>query len=373
MTDPPDVLVPEFVHDAEDGRSTVTRVLRGIGIAALLALIGVVIWGFVYHPGYDEVIPGSTQPIPAKISVTGVKQFSPKGNFYLVFVRERTDVNYWEYVRAQWFDDHAQINKIEKGAPAPVPHQDFCFMQDSQATAKQVALRKLGYKLNVKPGVLIVGISEANTPVSKVLTCGDTIRSVAGVKTDSQKELSAVIGQHRPGDAVEVVFDRAAKQQTQRIRLIRDREGKTRLGVLATPTVQYPFQLSIDTGEIGGPSAGLAMTLTLLDELTPGELTGNQKVAATGTIEPDGTVGEIGAIDLKAIAVQQRHAKIFLVPACQEDPKQYPKELASCQEGIRLARKNAPSVLVIPVRNLDDALRALREHGGEPLPAIASK
>ena len=242
-------------------------------------------------------------------------------------------------------------------------------MQDSQAVAKRVALTKLGYTIKTKPGVSIVAIGQSTAPVARVLTCGDTIREVDGTRIGDQAALGAVIAKHKPGESITVAFERAGKRITQRIALIRDDKGATRLGVLVSPVVAYPFDIAIDTGEIGGPSAGLAMTLTLLDELTPGELTGKQKIAATGTIEPDGTVGEIGAIDLKAIAVQRRNAKVFLVPACQEDPKQYPRELAECLKGIQLARRNAPRVEVIPVRNLDEALAELRKHGGDPLPS----
>jgi Lon-like protease len=86
-----------------------------------------------------------------------------------------------------------------------------------------------------------------------------------------------------------------------------------------TRRVELPFELDIDTGSIGGPSAGLAFTLTLIDELTPGELTGGRRVAVTGTIELDGTVGAIGGLRQKASAVAQTGVDVFFVPAAQSD------------------------------------------------------
>ena len=85
--------------------------------------------------------------------------------------------------------------------------------------------------------------------------------------------------------------------------------------------------MSIDSQRIGGPSAGLAFTLGLLDELTPGDLTGGKEVAATGTISPDGTVGEIGGVEQKVTAVHRAHIPYFMVPA----------------EDAPAAQKNAPS------------------------------
>src|SRR5205085_11289384 len=77
----------------------------------------------------------------------------------------------------------------------------------------------------------------------------------------------------------------------------------------------YPFDVKIDTAGIGGPSAGLAFTLALIDDLTPGELTGGRDVAVTGTIDIDGKVGEVGGVVQKTAAVRRVHASLFLVPS----------------------------------------------------------
>ena len=112
--------------------------------------------------------------------------------------------------------------------------------------------------------------------------------------------------------------------------------------------------MRIDTSDIGGPSAGLAMTLSVLDELTPGNLTGGKRVAVTGEIAPDGTVLEVGGVAQKAVAARHRGAQLFIVPI---------QEVAE-------ARTRAGSMPVVGVRNLDDALKALRAAGGDPLPPV---
>ena len=106
---------------------------------------------------------------------------------------------------------------------------------------------------------------------------------------------------------------------------------------------------------MGGPSAGLAFTLALLDELTPGELTGGKKVAATGTITPSGAVGEIGGLPQKTVAVEREGAELFLVPLA---------ELAEAQ-----AKAEGTNLKVVGVETLDDALAALQEFGGSGLPS----
>ena len=89
------------------------------------------------------------------------------------------------------------------------------------------------------------------------------------------------------------------------------------IGVLVLADVSSSrSRIDVDTSNISGPSAGLAMTLAIIDDLTPGDLTGGKRVAVTGTISPDGTVGQIGAIEQKAVTAKAAHAQIFIVPAC---------------------------------------------------------
>ncbi len=365
---------PEWKLAPLDGAASPSRhrrVLGAISTIAAVALLSVVVWGFRYHPGYDETVPGDAQPIAARVTIGGAKQYEPEGDFYLVFVRERQDLNYWEYLKAKWFDDHAEITKIQKGSQPASRQESLCMMSDSQAVAKQVALEKLGYTLSKKPGVLVSAIADRSAPVAEALECGDVIREVDGVEITELSTLSEVIGKHAKGETVRVGFDRKGARKEADIQLISAPDGRPILGVLPSLIIDYPVELTIDTGAIGGPSAGLAMTLTLLDELTPGELTGNRRVVATGEILRDGGVGEIGAVELKAVAAKNRDADIFFVPTCQADPKKYPDALRACQAGIQKARDNAKGVKIIPVATLDEALRALVDNGGDALPDIS--
>jgi PDZ domain-containing protein len=114
----------------------------------------------------------------------------------------------------------------------------------------------------------------------------------------------------------------------------------------------FPVDLRIDTKEVGGPSAGLAFTLAILDVLTEGSLTGGHQVAVTGTINPDGSVGPIGGIAQKAAAAADAGAEVFLVPADEAED----------------ARAHDHGLRILPVADLDDALAALEAIGGDPLP-----
>jgi len=118
----------------------------------------------------------------------------------------------------------------------------------------------------------------------------------------------------------------------------------------------YPFPVAINTTDIGGPSAGLAMTLGIMDKLSTGDLTGRHVVAATGTIDASGDVGDVGGVAQKTIAVERAGATVFFVP-----PEEY-----------SVARSKATSSCTSTrCRTLDQALHILRSLGGS-VPAAAT-
>ena len=101
----------------------------------------------------------------------------------------------------------------------------------------------------------------------------------------------------------------------------------------------------MNLNNIGGPSAGLAFTLGIIDSLTGGNLTGGRTISATGTICADGSVGQVGGVPQKTVAVENAHASVFLVPQAEK----------SQAEG-----KATSSLHVFGVTNLAQALQDLR-------------
>jgi PDZ domain-containing protein len=112
---------------------------------------------------------------------------------------------------------------------------------------------------------------------------------------------------------------------------------------------QFPVNVTVHTQNIGGPSAGLAMTLGIIDKLSSGRLTGHHVVAATGTMDPAGNVGDVGGVAQKTVAVEQAGATVFFVP---------PGELKAAKS------KATPQLHVYPVNNLDQVLQILKQLGG---------
>ena len=177
----------------------------------------------------------------------------------------------------------------------------------------------------------------------------------------SALDLIEFLAGNEPG--VELTFDiEHADATSERVSVVMgvrdDDENVAFLGIYPLDRVaiveNFPFDVEIDSGSVGGPSAGLAFTLAIIDAASEGELTGGAKVAVTGTIEFDGQVGVVGGVPQKAAAVRDEGYEHFIVP------------LALGDETLDLIRERAgEGVTIHPVANLDEALTVLKGLGGE--------
>ncbi|HXZ62395.1 MAG TPA: S16 family serine protease, partial [Acidimicrobiales bacterium] len=112
---------------------------------------------------------------------------------------------------------------------------------------------------------------------------------------------------------------------------------------------QFPVKVTVHTQDIGGPSAGLAMALGIIDQMSTGRLTGHRIVAATGEIDQYGNVLDVGGVAEKTVAVEQAGATVFFVPEVE----------------LRTAESKAtPQLHVYGVDNLNQVLRILERLGG---------
>lgn len=212
----------------------------------------------------------------------------------------------------------------------------------SEQAAEAAALGHLGYPTKV----VVEGFS-SGSPSKGELEEGDALESVDGTATPDTDTLSSVLTSIPGGTTVTVGYTRLGKPGTATIttKAATDRKGSL-LGILVVEQPFAPFDVDINVADVGGPSAGLMLTLGILDLVGDTDLTGGKVIAGTGTIDPKGKVGPIGGIQLKMVAAHDIGAKLFLAPAdnCSE-AKQAP------QPGLTLAK----------VSDLDDALTALQD------------
>ena len=228
-------------------------------------------------------------------------------------------------------------------------------MTNSQNTAKYVALRRLGYKVGVPKRVSVFAVIRG-LPAAGVLKPGDMIVSIDGQSVSTPTTLVKAIRAHHPGDRISIRYIRSGRPSVATIRVGGDKGGHPVIGMFPGQPLKFPIDVRIDTSDIGGPSAGLAMTLSVLDELTPGNLTGGKRSPSPVRSIPTGRA-PIGGVGQKAVAARRRGAQLFLVPLSE----------------VAEARRAPASLPVVGVRTLDDTLEALRAAGGNTLPAEKSR
>ncbi len=188
-------------------------------------------------------------------------------------------------------------------------------MATSQDDAVYVALTEDGIEV---PQVLQVAAVTPGAASDGVLEVGDSLLSVDGVDVADDLELRKQIQKGAAGEPLSIGIERGGKAETVEVTPVEEQvDGKSRLLIGIAPGFDYdfPFDVRINISDnIGGPSAGLIFSLAVYDTITPGSLTGGARVAGTGEIAPDGTVGPIGGIQQKIAGARAEGTDLFLVP-----------------------------------------------------------
>ena len=295
----------------------------------IIILISLMPFGLIKTDFYF-MSPGP--PYQWDIEIEGAKSFDYDGNLYQLTVR-RDEANYFTYIWAK-VDNSVDLYSREVILPKGVTPQQLSEisiqnMKTSENVAIAVALDSLDFKVESQgDGVLVVGILE-DSPVEGKLLKEDLIKSINNDEINSTTEFIALLRTYDIGDTVSIGLLRNNTDITIETKLIEhvDYEGEPMVGFLASTPNQrfvFPINVDIDTGNVGGPSAGLMMALNVYNSLTQEDLTKGIKVAGTGTIEIDGSVGPVGGVKQKVIAAKKAGSSLILVPTANfDDAKPY--------------------------------------------------
>ena len=277
---------------------------------------------------YYFMAPGP--PYQWDIAIEGAESYDYEGNLYQLTVR-RDEANYFTYVWAK-VDNSVDLYSREVILPKGVTPQELSEismqnMKTSENVAIAVALNLLDYEIETQgDGVLVVGIMD-DSPVAGKLLKEDLIISINNEVIKSTTEFISLLRTYEIGDMVSIGLIRNDKEMSIETKLIEhiDYENEPMVGFLAsTPNQRFVFPISvdIDTGNVGGPSAGLMMALNVYNSLTEYDITKGIKVAGTGTIEIDGSVGPVGGVKQKVIAAKNAGSTLILVPTANFDDVQ---------------------------------------------------
>jgi PDZ domain-containing protein len=362
-------------------------------VGAVVLLVALVIAALVPVP-YEAITPGKGLDIAGMIEVPARVRHHHAGALVLTDVElvPLSALSYLYYLLQSADQVVARSELLGSATSAQYEEQGVIDMGNAQEAAKVVALRLLGYRVKAVPNGVIVYDLLPGSPAATHLRVGDVLTALDGRLVQSVASLEEAIASHQPGRVVTLSGHRYGSDLPVRVRL---RLGKvqiakvpagleeeclpasqpTRLGLppagfpraclgISAPSLSseqsyrlenLPFPVVLKADGIIGPSAGLSLTLGLLEVLSKQDLAAGRRVAATGTMSMTGAVGEVGGIAQKTAAVRAAGASVFLVPSAQAS----------------LARAHAgPGLKVLGVSSIHQAIRDLERLGGRLGPLV---
>jgi len=310
----------------------------------------------VLSPGPTENTIGDVNGKPV-ISVEGRQTYPTDGKLSLVTVAYQggpgTRIDLFSALRG-WIDPTIAVVPEETIFPPSttakeVEEQNTQEMTNSQDDATAAALTELKIPYS---SVVTVASTEKGLPADGKFKTGDEIVSVDGTPVSDRESVSAAVRRHKPGEQVGFVVNRGAESVTITVPTVAGQDGTPLVGITMRVGYKFPFQVKINVGEVGGPSAGMMFSLGIVDKLTPGAMTGGKSIAGTGTITAEGDIGPIGGIQQKMVGARKAGATVFLTPT------------ANCAEAVKAIPDGLRLVKVTTLREAVQAIDAIRTGSG---------
>lgn len=314
-------------------------------IAATAALLAILAWPTSYQVTY----PGMTLNLNRYAEVEGGAGASG-GVIDGVLVFDRPAV-LADRLYAALFPQY-RFQPIPEDEPplSETYAQVVAMKRDANMIAAAIAMEKTGIGKGAVPdGVRIVAIVK-DSPADGNLQAGDIIDALNDKQIYKIEELVALMESDiKAGDSVKVSVRRGGEKIAVAVTAAASKEnpGRAIFGISIQPEVMLDTPRTVSYNEymahVGGPSHGAMLTLALIDQLTPGGVTKGLRIAGTGTIEADGSVGMVGGVPQKAYAVSRTEADVFFVPLAGEEA----------------AKAATPELRVVAVSHIDDVLEWL--------------
>lgn len=327
----------------------VAGVLIAIGIAIAIA------WPLTLP--YYTLSPGPIYDTSDFVHVEGGNLSDPGELFFLTVSLKEANVFEWA---AAHLDDAVDVRPRENIRPSGVSQEQLrreglAAMDQSKNDAIYVALTQLGYEVTlIGTGALVIE-TVPDSAADGVLRPDDVIVAMDGEAIAFRSDVIAELSGLAVGDVVTMLVERPIETTSDLEDLALeitlganpDDPELPMIGVLLAnndPIIEFPVEVDIDSQNIGGPSAGMMFTLQIMDQLTPDPLTKGFRIAGTGTISRDGTVGAIGGVHQKVHGAIDAGAYAVMVPAANYD------------DALQAAGDH---IEVVEVETIDDALAFL--------------
>jgi Lon-like protease len=324
---------------------------------SIFAAILIMASALFYLP-YYVTKPGMAKELEPIVEVEG--GYDEEGSFMLTTVRMGR-ANIYAYIIAK-LSKYQEIFPVEDIRAEDESDEEYNIrqlhmMDNSKTAAIEVAYKKAGKPVEYAyKGVYVLRIMEG-MPAEGKLMPGDLVFEVDGNEFKSSDDFIEYISSKKPGDTVELSYKRNGKTNSVKVPLKALDDGSDRpvvgIELVDDKAIDVEPEVTVQSDEIGGPSAGLMFSLEIYNQLTEEDLTKGYEIAGTGTMSPDGTVGRIGGIQQKVVAADKAGAEIFFAPSEKGAKGSNYEEAMIAAEDINTKMK------IVPVDTFDEAVSYL--------------
>lgn len=342
---------------------------------ALAVLIVALIWLFaaitpspfsIQGPGPVVDALGSFESSDGEvmvITVDGAETFDSQGQLNVLSVALYGNPDNrltWLEVAGAAFDPSREIIPTSSLYPEGVTVEDrteasALMMQSSQQLAVAAALQELGEPIDSR---LVIVDVRADGAAAGLLEADDEVTAINGVTVahlgDFSEQMTTALA---TASTLELTVTRGAHAHTVTVepRAI-EPGGELLLGVSIAFEYVFPYEVELQLGDIGGPSAGMMFALAVYEKLTPGSFVSDLVVSGSGTVDSQGNIGRIGSLHQKLWGAAEVDTELFLmsVANCPDLPSSIPGDF-----------------VLAPVATLSEAIDAIeRVAAGESVPGI---
>lgn len=310
---------------------------------------------FIKTP-YMYESPGSCEDTSNFIKIKGVKKFNTHGKFFITTViYERANILLFLYGKVN--PEAELIYKKERSKKNEKQRNNYMVQQmdDSKLKAKISAFRTLGYDIKIKKGPVRVLNIKSWSNAKDILKVGDAIIEAQGKPVKTEDELIDIVKSTPIEQPVELIVLRSegkgknVKEKEMKISVpLTEIDGVSKIGIQILAKIEsadLPFDVTIESSNIVGASAGMMFSLEIMKRVSGVDLTGGYRIAGTGSVDEDGNVIKIEGVKYKVMISEKTGCRYFLCP----------------EKNFEDAKNAAKTIKVLPVKNLKDALARLKK------------
>ncbi len=298
---------------------------------------------------YDVEMPGGIIDLENRVTVDG-KEVKIDGSFnmaYVSIIRGRIPYILMGLILPDWDVVKESNTMYENENVEDADNRNHLELEQSKdyAIAAALTAANIPYEITNKQNYVVYIDPKAHTD----LKIGDNILEVNGQELFDINELTDIVQQAKVDDilTMKVLRDKKKIETTAKVF---NEDDKQYIGISSLTTFDIDSDVKVDIKSKeteSGPSGGLMMTLMIYNAVTKQDLTHGKKIVGTGTINLDGSVGEIGGVKYKLMGAVHNKADVFLVPEGNYD------------EAMKVKKAKKYKIEIVKVAKLQDAINYL--------------